>query len=251
MRKITRHTLLGTLILLVPALSYADQFSITGSATIGVTSLNFLCNQSSDSPCSGTAGDFLVTSPSTGSFAQYLGNGVPNSYGRIQDLSSGSQPLNAIFSDPLWITFNLNGDINLELTFIPLGTDPISPDCAGLTHCTPVNPALVTVTDPMGLSAFNLDSNSVGTALSFGVFGTAHNADGSTAPFSGIFTAQFAGENAQQVLAGLSNGATSSYSANFVVQSFPATVPEPTTISFLIIGLMAMSLIGLLRRMQI
>ena len=252
--RIARHTLLGTLVLLLPALSLAtpiNQFSITGDATIGATFLNWLCDQSSDSPCPGTAGDFLITSPSTGSFVQYLSNAVPNSYGKIQDLSNASQPLNALFSDPLWITFNLNSNINLELTFIPLGTNTPSVDCVGLTHCTPTNAAWVTANDPIGLSAFNLDASSIGTALSFGVIGTVHDTTHtSTAPFVGIFTAQFAGENPQQVLAGLGSGLTSSYSANFVVETAPATVPEPTTISFLSIGLMGMSLIGLRRRVK-
>ena len=176
--RIARHTLLGTLVLLLPALSQATptgQFSVTGDATLGATFLNFLCDQSSDSPCPGTAGDFLITSPSNGFFAQYLGNADPNSYGRIQDLSNAGQPLNTPFSDPLWMTFNLNGNINLELTFIPLGNDPTSVNCAGLNHCTPTNAALITPSNPGGLSEFNLDSNGVGTALSFGVIGIVHD----------------------------------------------------------------------------
>jgi hypothetical protein len=252
--RIARHTLLGTLVLLLPALSHATpigQFSIAGDATIGATFLNWLCDQSSDSPCPGTAGDFLITSPSTGSFVQYLGNAVPNSYGKIQDLSNASQPLNTLFSDPLWITFNLNSNINLELTFIALGTNPISVNCAGLSHCTPTNAALITPSDPGGVSAFNLDQNSFGTALSFGLSGIVHDTtNASTAPFVGIFTAQFASENPQQVLASLSSGLTSSYSANLVIDAAPATVPEPTTISFLSIGLMGMSLIGRRRRVK-
>jgi hypothetical protein len=106
---------------------------------------------------------------------------------------------------------------------------------------------LITPNDPSGLSAFNLDYNNVSTAVSFGLSGIVHDTtDQSTAPFVGIFTAQFAGENPQQVLVSLGNGLTSSYSANFVVEAAPepATVPEPTTISILSIGLMGMGLIG-------
>ena len=252
--RIARLALLGALVLLLPALSHATpigQLSMTGDVTIGATFLDWLCNQSSDSPCLGTAGDFFITSPSTGSFAQYLGNPVPNSYGKIQDLSNVSQPLNTLFSDPLWITFNLNSSINLELTFIPLGNDTTSTTCAGLNHCTPTNAALITPSDPGGLSAFNLDYNGVSTALSFGLSGIVHDTtDTSTAPFIGIFTAQFAGENPQQVLASLTSGLTSSYSANLVLEVAPATVPEPATISFLIIGFMGMGLIGRQRRVK-
>jgi hypothetical protein len=253
--RIARHALLGALVLLLPALSHATpigQFSLTGDATIGATFLDWLCDQSSDSVCLGTAGDFLITAPSTGSFAQYLGNSVPNSYGKIQDLSNVSQPLNTLFSDPLWITFNLNSNINLELTFIPLGNDTTSTTCAGLNHCTPINAALITANDPGGLSAFNLDYNGVSTALSFGLSGIVHDTiDTSTAPFVGIFTAQFAGETPQQVVANLTSGLTSSYSANLLIKVAPATVPEPTTISFLSIGLMGMGLIGRRRRVKI
>jgi hypothetical protein len=254
--RIARHALLGTLVLLLPALSHATptgQVTINGDAVIGTTFLNWLCDQSSDSPCLGTAGDFVTNSPSTGSFAQYFGNAVPNSYGKILDLSNAGQPLNTPFSDPLWITFNLNSNINLELTFIPLGTDTTSTTCAGLNDCTPVNAALITANDPAGLSAFNLDYNGVSTVLSFGLNGIVHDTtDNSTAPFVGVFTTQFAGETPQQVEAALAttSGIDRSYSATLVVGAASEPVPEPTTISFLIIGLMGMGLIGRRRRLK-
>ena len=53
-------------------------------------------------------------------------------------------PLNAAFSLPNWITFNLNNQIGLELTFLALGTDTVSTTCAGLTLCTPQNNLLIT-----------------------------------------------------------------------------------------------------------
>jgi len=235
---------LGSLVLLLPTLSHATptgQLTIDGDATVGATFLNWLCDQSSDTACASTAGDFLVTAPSTGSFAQYLGNAVPNSYGKITDLTNAAQPLNQAFSDPLWITFNLNSNINLELQFIPLGNDTVSNTCAGLNHCTPQNNALITASNPGGLSAFNLDYNGISTAASFGLSGIVHDTtNGTTAPFVGIFTAQFAGQTPQQVLSNLAGGISSSYSANFVLQ----IVPEPMTFSLLGLGLLGMGLVG-------
>jgi hypothetical protein len=106
----------------------------------------------------------------------------------------------------------------IPLTFIPLGTNTASADCVGLNHCMPTSTAWITPNDPGGLSGFNLDYNNVSTAVSFGLRGIVHDTtDKSTAPFVGIFTEQFAGQNPQQVLVGLGSGVTSSYSANFEV----------------------------------
>ena len=158
----------------------------------------------------------------------------------MKNINNASQPLNTTFSLLNFIIFDLNNNLSLELTFIPLGTDPTSSTCAGLTHCTPTNAALVTVNNPGGLSAFNLDQNATGTAASFAIRGIVHETGGGLAQFIGIYTAQFAGLTPQQVLAGVSGGGSSTYSANIVLQ----LVPEPMSLGLAGMGLLALGLVG-------
>jgi len=221
------------------ALINNSQLNISGDAIVGANFINWLCDQPGDAACGAPpfagAGDFAVTS-STGTFAPYNGT-----FGFIRDINNASQPLNTLFSLPNFITFQLNANESIELTFIPLGTDPLSPTCAGLTHCTPTNAALITGTNPGGVSAFNLDSNATGTAATFGILGIVHELGGGTAPIAGTYTAQFTGLTPAQVLAQALQGGSSTYSANLVL----TTIPEPTTILLGGIGLLA---VGLFRR---
>lgn len=213
--------------------------SISGSATVNAASLTWNCNQPGDlAGCAANAGDFTV-SGSTGTFAQYN-----NTFGQILDINNVLEPLNSNVALMNFITFDLNGNEKIELTFIPLGSDTQSATCAGVQHCTPTNAALITPSNPGGVSAFNLDQSLTGTSASFGVIGTLFDSGGSTASIAGIFTAQFAGETPQQVLSALSpNGIPSTYSANFNL----TITPEPTTIALMGAGLFAL---GLVRRRQ-
>lgn len=225
------------------ALINGSQLSISGDGVVGATFLNFKCDQPGDAlVCPGVpagTGDFAVTS-STGSFLPYNGT-----LGLVKSISNATQPLNQPFSLPNFITFELNGNITIELTFIPLGNDTLSTNCVGVAHCTPTNPALVTGANPGGLSAFNLDQNSTGTAASFGILGIVHDTLGGTiANLSGIYTAQFDGKSPDQVLTQALGGANSTYSANMALTLIPTT-PEPSVLLLSGFGLLGL---GLLRR---
>jgi len=235
--------LTGGLILLAPgrsdgALISGSQLNINGDGVVGATFLNWSCNQAGGpASCPAGSGDFAVDS-STNTFAPYSGT-----FGFIKNLNNSTQPLNTTFSLPNFITFVLNSNEAIDLSFIPLGTDTPSTTCAGLSHCTPMVGALVTAANPLGLSSFNLDGNATGTAATFGIFGTIRDSDGSSAPLSGTFTAQFNNQTPQGVLAlfsGAPNGLNSTYSANL---SFTVT-PEPMTFSLMGIGLLGLGLLG-------
>jgi hypothetical protein len=152
----------------LPSVARADLIDgsllhFSGDLAAGATSLTWNCNQPGDTACTSppaNQGDFAV-SASTGSFAEYN-----STFGLITDINNATQPLNTLFSLPDFITFDLNSDITVELTFIPLGNDTPSATCATLSHCTPQNNLLITPSNPEGLSADNLDGNLSGTALS-------------------------------------------------------------------------------------
>ena len=228
MNKFLFNILCG-LMALVPSTAMAglingSQLNISGDATVGAVSITWLCNLPGDPVCAAPPagkGDFAVTA-STGSFAQYNGT-----FGLIANINSFAQPLNTPFSLNNFLTFNLNNDITVELTFIPLGTNTPSNSCAGLTHCTPQNNGLITAANPLGLSAFNLDQQGTNTAAAFGVIGTVHQLGGATANLNGIFTAQFANSTPQSELANL-GGPNSTYSSNLSLV-LTATTPEPAT----------------------
>jgi hypothetical protein len=225
------------------ALIVGSQLNLSGAGTVGATFLNFQCNQPGDTQCLTVPagyGDFAVNN-STQSFAQYNGT-----FGFIHSINNGAQPLNFPFSLPNFIIFQLNNDVTLELTFIPLGTDTLSTTCAGLAHCTPTNPGLVTPANPGGLSAFNLDQNGTGTAATFGIFGYAHGSDGSLTGLAGTFTTQFTGLNPQQTLAAALGGTLASYSSNIVL----TVVPEPSVMALAGMGLVCIALIGRRRHKQ-
>lgn len=218
-----------------------SQLNISGDAVVGAAFLNWQCDQPGDAACSPVPagkGDFSVGT-SSGTFAQY-----DSTFGLALDINNAAQPLNTPLALMNFITFDLNNNETIELTFIPLGTDTVSADCSGLTHCTPQNNALITPANPGGLSAFNLDENGNGTAASFGIDGTLFDIGGGTAQISGIYTAQFANMTPAQVLALLGPGGISStYSANLIL----TVTPEPATIALLGAGLFGL---GLIRRRQ-
>jgi hypothetical protein len=161
----------------------------------------------------------------------------------IKSFNNAAQPLNTLFSLPNFITFELNNQITIELTFIPLGNDPVSANCAGLLHCTPQNNALITPTNPQGLSAFNLDQNVIGTVAVFGVLGIVHGIDGSTGNLAGIFSTTFTGLNPQQALAAELAGIAQTYQSNLSL-TVVSQVPEPATAVLSVMGLLGIAFIG-------
>ena len=244
-RRIGLVALAAGLMFLVPARSDAalitgSQLNINGDGIVGATFLNWLCDAAGGpASCPAGSGDFGVAA-STGSFLQYNGT-----FGFIKDLNNTSQPLNTTFSLPDFMTFALNSNEVMDLSFIPLGIKTPSASCAGLSDCTPEIAALVTAANPMGLSSFDLDQNATGTAATFGILGTIRDSSGSSAPLSGTYTAQFNGQTPSGVLglfaAAGANGLNSTYSAQL---SFNV-VPEPMSLSLVGIGLVAL---GIVRR---
>jgi len=113
----------------------------------------------------------------------------------------------------------------------------VSSTCAGLQHCTPQNNALITPTNPGGLSAFNLDQQGTNTAAVFSIVGTVHQVGGATGTLSGVFTSQFANMTPQQVLAALGQS-NSTYSSNLSLVL--TTVPEPQTTALVLGGLLVL-----------
>lgn len=229
-----------------PAISQAslilgnDQLVINGSAVDGADFLIFQCNQAGDplaGGCTSGNGDFAVNS-SSGSFAQYN-----SSFGQIQSISNSTAPLGTIFSLANFIVFDnpgnsTTGNIVFTLTSIPLGNDTQSATCSGLSSCTPTNTALITATNPGGISPFDLNFTGNGTTASFNVDGIVTDTNGDVAAFTGTFSTTFNGLTPSGVLATLGPMGTPSdtYAATFSLSA----VPEPMT--FTLVGV---TLVGL------
>jgi hypothetical protein len=245
MKNLTLAVLACGLAFVAPTRSYASlipgsAFDASGSFNVGATFLNWNCNQPGDPACATAPpnkGDFVV-SAADGTFAPYIGT-----FGLITDINNTTEPLNTPVSLPDFITFDLNANETITLTFIPLGTDTPSTDCAGLIHCTPENAALVTPNNPLGLSAFNLDENATGTSASFGIMGIIVDSSGATEPVSGTFTSQFDGTTPAGALADFfaagSAGLKKTYSNEMSI-----VIPEPATLSLMGAALLAVGLLG-------
>jgi hypothetical protein len=227
------------------ALVVGSTLNVGGNFNVGATFLNWNCNQPGDSVCASPPavhGDFSVLT-STGTFAQYN-----NTFGLVADINNTAQPLNTPISLPNFMTFDLNNNVSIELTFLPLGTKTLSPTCTGLMDCTPSGiPGLITPANPAGTSAFNLDQNATGNAAAFSIMGTiTDSSTHQTGSISGIFTSQLEGVSPAGALAEFAaagpSGLALDYSSQLVINS---VVPEPVTLALTGAGLLGL---GLLRR---
>ena len=245
--------LAGLFTLATPSLAIpvSGSFSIGGSsADVGATFLNFVCNTALTASCPAGTGNFVVTFPTSGSFVPYNGD-----TGFIRNLTQATAPVNEPFSLPNFMVFNPAGtvippDIALDLTFIFTGVGGQAQcgllPAAGQT-CTPAGIlGLITASNPLGLSPFTLANTQVGSSATFSVAGTARRiSTNEISLFTGVFTAQF-NDFFQEYLPTIAAGGivSNSYSATFEATLVP--VPEATSITLLVGGLLLIG--GLIRR---
>jgi hypothetical protein len=245
--------LAGLFTLATPSLAIpvSGTLNIGGSsAEVGATVLNFVCNNALTASCPAGYGNFVVSPPISGSFVPYNGD-----TGFIRNLSQATAPINQPFSLPNFVIFNPAGtvvppDIALDLTFIYQGMGgqagcAIAVPAAGQT-CTPTVPALMTPSNPLGLSPFFLANTQIGSSATFSVAGTARRiSTGEISSFIGVFTAQFT-DFYQEYLPVIAAGGTitNSYSATFEATLIP--VPEASSITLLLGGLLLIE--GIVRR---
>jgi hypothetical protein len=254
MRALTTTILAITALALAPALATASpiigSFDIGGSSsTVSLLFTNFNCNPSiTNAPCPAPTnyGNFSTTG-GTGNFSSYVGEG-----GYIEDLSQATTPPGGTFSLPNFIIFSAAAgnpveppNVALSLTTLFLGVDSQTSCTAAPAAgqiCTPQLAALVSATDPLGLSPLNLQNTQTGSTASFSVAGTAKNlTTGEISNVTGVFTAQF-DVPFQSLLATVAGGGTitNSYSASFTASA----VPEPGTVFLMIGGLLVFGEVG-------
>ena len=227
----------GVLALATPV---GGTFDTTGSVTVGMTTIDF-------APLGGGSGAFSVAPAPlpTGSFAA-LGGTV----GTILDLSSlpANQPVGVGIWLPSFMTFSADPNLDFGLRYIQAGTFP-STACGLLAApgqiCTPNlgNPPY---------SPFNMGNiTATSSYAAFQAWGYVNDLS-DPAPgwddglWVGTFSTQFTTMPFQQVLAIVQGGGTvtASYSANFAV----IPIPEPSTLSFLGIGLALVGVGAFVRR---
>jgi hypothetical protein len=254
---ISRRTTLITLFtLLLPASVFASPifgtFDIGGSnATVSATMLNFLCSGGLTVPCPppaplpATDGNFNVTS-GTGDFAGLVPPG-----GYIHDIDQTSTPPPGPFLLPDFIVFPAfpaGTHVNLTTLFLGVSGQADCGSSAPGKTCTPSIPALVSPTNPLGLSPFNLQNIAGGgSTASFSMAGKIINAAGEESDFFGTFTSQFTVPYTSYLPTIATGGSvTNSYSATFIV----TPIPEPGTESLAIGTLLVLAGYGFRRKLR-
>lgn len=219
-----------------------------GDATLTPTSQTFLCDILPAMPCPAGTGAANVSGAVSlsGDFTA-----LANTNAYVANLNENVMPIGQVFALPNAITFKANPGFVFDLTKIFAGTGgPCPPVGAGT--CTPAVPALVSASNPSGLSIYDMTNIAGGSLLSFRVAGNARRlSGGETSAFNGMFTFDFTstpGTSDSDVAHIISDWATagsitSSYTAVFVVA--PPTsknVPEPSSILMLAAGIAGLRL---------
>lgn len=212
----------------------SGQFNLNGSAKITLTSFDWL-------PVGGPTGVFRTTDPATGSF---LGISDPfgNFTGIEKDLKNPPYPVDV----PILVTAFLSGFTSPVLapngrSFSTLIFDLTKIRASPAAECTGFE--IVNFSCSVGgpfPPAITLKNTGSGTEVDFAFEGYFQfTGDATTSTFgSGLYTAQLTGVSIQTVLLQLAqpSGIDAAYSANFAAS--PSSVPEPTTITMFLAGLM-------------
>ncbi|MCE5310832.1 MAG: hypothetical protein LLG20_24590 [Acidobacteriales bacterium] len=202
--------------------------NITGDVTVTGTTMDW-------SPLGGTSG-IVVVGTSTGSFLGLGGTGV------MLDLNSLSNPAGVAWPPVLdFLTLSADPTLSFELQYINQG---IYSDA--LCGAAPASGQNCTPTFPPPKSPFNLTNLTASSSqVSMTLGGIIYQSGIPVSNFTGVYTAQFAGMNYQQVLQTLAGAGSvnTTFSASFLAEP----IPEPAT-AFLIFG--ALAALPLVRRFR-
>lgn len=212
------------------------ELDFNGSVTATLTSLNFLCIFPGAGACNNsTQGDFILNPISTGTFA---GQPVP-SYGHILDINNTLTPPGKSVALSNFLTFDTLSGVSFTLTELNLGTGGACPPASGST-CTPTDPALISASDPLGKTGTIFEDTAAGAVAEFSVNADAIGTSGEITHYKGVFSGTFTGMTTAEVLADLAGGGhvTVPFAAKFTPVSTTSPVPEPSTASFAIVGLL-------------
>jgi hypothetical protein len=205
----------------------ADLVNLSGAASLNLAQINFACAQMGDPVCNPSNGGDFSTGMGTGLFAPAADN-----FGQIQNLSLAPGPVMSL------LTFNAAPGVTVTINTILPGTDTASATCAGVMNCTPTVASLVSPTNPLGLTALNLNQGAEGTAVSFSYLGIVMTPQGSS-PITGLVTAGLAGDSSAQAVAAL-DASLIDYSTQISAAPIVSNVAEAKTVFLSGAGLMAL-----------
>ncbi len=218
--------------LIFPAISGAAIISgnLNGAGTLVLTNGNVAFTNT------GVAGGgiFTIDPTSTGFFAGLIGTTA-----KVAPLNSATMPVSTPLNVPNFIQFTAAPTVTVTLT----GVDPtvFGPAECGLPAATGQSCGIPGT--PFSLSNALITPTIKKSSDFFSISGTI--ADSATptlvSQFGGIFTAQFSDKSFQDVIAAVQapGGAVpTSYSASFTATP---SVPEPATMSFMGLGLLALA----------